>query len=341
MIGIRDLARHLDISIGTVSRALNGKADVNPETRRRVVEAAAKLGYSPNQSGRSLRKGSTGLIGVLIPSDPQQTLIDMVFVAVLDGLRRYLSDHDLDLAIFLYSNEEDPFGAFKRVVERQVVDALVVSQTRTQDQRIDYLITHRIPFAAFGRSQSGRDHAWVDMDFEGSVDQAIERFAKGGHRRIGVVMARRDFNYNRVISDQFRRSIEKNGIDFRPDYVVQLESGEDGGYSGMGRLLALADPPTAVIAADRMLAIGIYKRLAEADVTIGRDLAVIGLNCNAQARFLTPVLSYFESDLTFVGAELGRALLKTLGQNESGSEGDGPVQSLVPAVFIQGQSDRR
>ena len=63
LTGIRDLARHLDISIGTVSRALNDKADVNPETRERVREAAAKLGYSPNQSGRSLRRGAAVLRG--------------------------------------------------------------------------------------------------------------------------------------------------------------------------------------------------------------------------------------------------------------------------------------
>ena len=68
LIGIRDLARHLDISIGTVSRALNDKADVNPLTRQRVREAAAKLGYSPNQSGRSLRRGQTDLVGMIVPT---------------------------------------------------------------------------------------------------------------------------------------------------------------------------------------------------------------------------------------------------------------------------------
>ena len=68
LTGIRDLARHLDISIGTVSRALNDKGDVNPLTRVRVREAAAKLGYSPNQSGRSLRRGRTDLVGVIVPA---------------------------------------------------------------------------------------------------------------------------------------------------------------------------------------------------------------------------------------------------------------------------------
>ena len=101
MTGIRELARHLEISIGTVSRALNDRADVNPLTRERVREAAAKLGYSPNQSGRSLRRGRTDLVGVIIPSGSDSTLINTVFLSVLDGLRRRLSEHRLDLAIFL------------------------------------------------------------------------------------------------------------------------------------------------------------------------------------------------------------------------------------------------
>src|SRR5256885_12376800 len=75
LIGIRALAQHLDISIGTVSRALNGKADVNARTRQRVLEAATALGYSPNQSGRSLRHGKTRLIGVMIPTSHEKTLL--------------------------------------------------------------------------------------------------------------------------------------------------------------------------------------------------------------------------------------------------------------------------
>src|ERR1700758_5312718 len=101
LIGIRDLARHLDISIGTVSRALNDRADVNPSTRQRVREAAARLGYSPNQSGRSLRRGRTDLIAMIVPSGADDTLINTVFLSVLDGVKRRLGENQLDLAIFL------------------------------------------------------------------------------------------------------------------------------------------------------------------------------------------------------------------------------------------------
>src|SRR5579863_4577317 len=155
LVGIRELARHLDISIGTVSRALNDRADVNALTRQRVRDAAAKLGYSPNQSGRSLRRGRTDLVGVIVPTGLDSVVINAVFLSVLDGLRRKLSERRLDLAIFLHEPEEELFGSLRRLTERGLVDGVIIANTQHIDPRIDYLIEEQKPFVAFGRSLSG------------------------------------------------------------------------------------------------------------------------------------------------------------------------------------------
>ena len=91
MKGIRRLADHLDISIGTVSRALNGRPDVNEATRQRVLEAAAQMGYVPNQSGRALRKGTTGVIGFMIETGAKTAADgDTFFLSVFDGVQTVL-----------------------------------------------------------------------------------------------------------------------------------------------------------------------------------------------------------------------------------------------------------
>ena len=179
MIGIRDLARHLDISIGTVSRALNDRADVNPLTRQLVREAAAKLGYSPNQSGRSLRRGRTDLVAMIVPSGSDNTLINTVFLSVLDGLKRELDEHGLDLAIFLESGGEDRLRPLRRVTERGLADALIVADMEGADPRVDYLGKLAKPFVAFGRTRTPARHAWVDPDFEAAVEGA-SRSGTGG-----------------------------------------------------------------------------------------------------------------------------------------------------------------
>jgi DNA-binding LacI/PurR family transcriptional regulator len=340
LIGIRDLARYLDISIGTVSRALNGKADVNRETRQRVMEAAAALGYTPNQSGRSLRKGTTGLVGVIVPSDPDQTLVDSVFAAVLDGLRRFLSTQGLDLAIFLYWEEEDAFTVLRRIAGRRVVDALIISQTQLNDPRIDFLAGRSIPFVAFGRSRLARDHSWVDMDFADAVDRSVERLARLGHRHIAVFVPQGDINYSHVIADQFRVCLIRLGLEGGGSDIYRCGRGEGGGYAAASALLARQDRATAVLTADRKLAIGLYKRLNEAGLLPGRDIAVICLNCDDQAQFLTPVLTSFQSDLAVVGHELGRALWAAIAQAKIGLPPEqGFVHALVPVRFRAGGSD--
>lgn len=113
MKGIHQLAKHLDISIGTVSRALNGRPDVNAETRRRVLEAAEELGYVANQSGRSLRKGSTNVIGLMIESGKDNAdNSDNFFFGVMDGLQTVFARHNLDLVLLPCPADEDPWNIF-------------------------------------------------------------------------------------------------------------------------------------------------------------------------------------------------------------------------------------
>ena len=161
MKGIRHLAEHLNISIGTVSRALNGRPDVNEETRKRVLDAAAKLGYVPNQSGRSLRQGTTSAIGFMIESGAGIAgNSDNFFFGVFDGVQNVFGRHHLDLVVLPCSTDEDPTAYLQRMVTRRIVDALIISATHRKDQRIELLNNARIPFIALGRSGTQGPHPW-------------------------------------------------------------------------------------------------------------------------------------------------------------------------------------
>ena len=338
MIGIRGLAQHLNISIGTVSRALNGKADVSPQTLQRVLKAAAALGYSANQSGRSLRNGTTNLVGVLIPTSRENTLFDLVFAEVLDGMRHELAKHGLDLAVFLYAEEDDPFAHLRRTAERRLADGLIIADTLRTDPRIDYLIDKGIPFAAFGRSRSGGSHRWVDIDFPGAVVQAVDHLARQGHRRIALLLAENERNYLSLIREAYRRALKSHGLAHDSDLVQRRSHGEESGYLGAANLLALAHAPSAFITQNGKVAVGLYRRLSEAGLRPGRDVAVISLLGDAQAQFLSPALTSFRTDLGVVGKRLGQALVAAL--PVGASERHEPlIQALVPMVMNAGESD--
>jgi len=338
LIGIRGLAQHLNISIGTVSRALNGKADVNPVTRQRVLEAAAALGYSANQSGRSLRNGATNLVGVLIPTSRENTLFDLVFAEVLDGMRHELARRGLDLAVFLYAEEDDPFAHLRRTAERRLADGLIIADTLRTDPRIDYLIDKGIPFAAFGRSRSGGPHRWVDIDFPGAVTQAVGHLARQGHRRIALVLAENERNFLNLVREAYRRALKSQGLAHDSDLIQRRSHGEDSGYLGAAKLLALADPPTAILTQNGKVSVGLYRRLDEAGLRPGRDIAVISLLGDAQAQFLSPALTSFHTDLGLVGTRLGQALVAALPATAADPQ-EPLVQALVPMELCPGESD--
>lgn len=339
MKGIRQLAEHLAISIGTVSRALNGKPDVNDETRRRVLAAAEEFGYVANQSGRSLRQGETKVIGLMIEASTEAVEnADNFFLGVTSGLQSVFARHKLDLIMLPCPSDEDPHEYLQRMVARRIVDAMIISETQRIDRRIDLLSRAKIPFVALGRSLSASNSAWIDLDFEGVANRAVERLIARGHRRIAITAPSSEVNLGYIFLDGYRRALERHDIPFDPSLVIRVKSSEQGGYQAANELLLLEERPTAVILIYELMAIGLYRRLMESGVMPGRDLAVIGFRDAPRARFLQPSLSCFRMSLYDLGVELGRMLLANMPAYQDFYPGDGR-NIIWPLELIVGESD--
>ena len=334
MIGIRDLARHLDISIGTVSRALNDRADVNPLTRQRVREAAAKLGYSPNQSGRSLRRGKTDLVAMIVPSGSDNTLINPVFLSVLDGLKGSWRHH-LDLAIFLEGGRQDRLGALRRVTERGLADALIIADTEGVDPRVDYLKRMRRPFVTFGRTQASARHAWVDPDFEGAVEDAVLRLFALGHRRITLSLPDLHTHYLDLVETAFRRAMEARGLPLPTGWNLRRPADERGGLVAADALLATDPRVTAVLVTNAMHAAALYRRLSEAGLRPGRNMSILGLLPEARGQYLIPTLTTYQTNWTEIGRRLGDAAFSEIAKTSAEGNSQDPKASKVQHQRVQ------
>lgn len=339
-MSIRDLARHLDISIGTVSRALNGKADVNEETRERVLEAAKRLGYVPNQSGRSLRQGTTNTIGFMIESTIETADAGgSFFMPVFEGVQSVFRRHHLDLVALLCGMDEEPADYLNRVVSRRFVDGLIISATARNDPRIDFLLERKIPFIALGRSETSGDYPWIDLDFEGVAATAVKRLVGLGHSRIAIGVPSSDLNLGYIFLDGYKRALAENGIAFNPDLVVRAQANEEGGYQIAMTLLEQKHMPTAIILVNENMAIGLYRRCYEAGIHPGRDIAVIGFRESTQSRFLSPTLTCFRISLRDLGIKLAESLLSTMPAFE-GHYPQEKAELIWPMELVPGESDR-
>ncbi|MCT7377117.1 LacI family DNA-binding transcriptional regulator [Chelativorans salis] len=340
MVGIRRLAQHLDISIGTVSRALNGRPDVNAETRRRVLEAALELGYAPNQAGRSLRKGSTGVVGFMMQSGSEITGDgDTFFMSVFDGVQAVFARHNLDLVVLLCSSREDPDAYLRRTVARGFADALIISATRKQDPRIDFLAERHIPFIALGRSQSDVDHPWIDLDFEGLARIGIDRLVAQGHRDIAIAAPADDANLGHIFVETAQNTLATHGLPLPPHRLLRSPPNEAGGYAMAQKIVAMSDRPTAILLVNETTAIGFYRGLHDAGLAPGRDIAIIGFRESPQAKFLSPPLTCFRLDLHALGEALAEALLATMPAYKE-QYPLGTVRRIWPMELVEGLSDR-
>jgi DNA-binding LacI/PurR family transcriptional regulator len=336
--GIRALARHLDISIGTVSKALNNRSDINAETRKRVLEAAAELGYVPNQSGRSLRRGSTQTIGFMIESgNATVTDADNFFMAVFDGAQSVFRRHHLDLIVLPCASDESPVEYLRRMLARGLVDAVIISSTRRDDARVPLLSAAQIPFVALGRSDTVQ-HPWIELDFEGVAQQSVDRLVARGHREIAVALPANDLNLGNLFLAGYRAALQKHGIRYRRGLAMRVLASDEGGYNLGQHLLALTPRPTAVLLSYELPATGLYRRLSESGVMPGRDMAIIGFRDSPLTQHLVPSLTSFTTSLRDLGTALAEMLLSRMPEYAL-SYPDSPMTKVWPLSLIPGDSD--
>ncbi|CAN7383430.1 substrate-binding domain-containing protein [Rhizobium sp. LjRoot254] len=339
MRGIAHLAKVLGISTGTVSRALNGRPDVSPETRSRVLEAARHMGYAPNQAARTLAQGETRSVGFMIDLHQETAASsDYFFMGVFDGVQSVIAPHGLDLLVLPCPSDQDRFAYLERFVTRGVVDAMILAAVQYVDPRIDLLHEAGIPFATLGRSSSSMQHAWIDLDFEGAVETALERLISRGHRRIAVTIPYGEVNFGYVFLAAYKDVMARHGVAFDPELVFVTRRNEAAGYKAMEQMLDLDEPPTAVLLIYEVTAIGIYRKLRDSGLEPGRDIAVVGFRDEPTTRFLMPTLTCFKLSLTELGVAVGRALMAQIPRFQDEFPG-GLVQARHPLMLQAGESD--
>ena len=328
-MGIRRLARELNLSIGTVSRALNDQPDVKAETRARVKQAALKSGYVPNQSGRSLRKGTTGMVAALLPTMGPCQNSDGGMLRLFEGARRALRAHDLDLIILLRGSDEDALTNLRRIVSRRIADALIITRTVPNDARLSYLSDSGVCHVALGRSDGHTGPNWVDFDYEEATRESVRMFVRDGHRRIALAQSGQGLSFERVIAREFRAETERAGLSKESTRVFDPNSGE----TSAEIFAAPATRPTAVLTSHESVAGQLYAGLPALGLKIGTDVAMVSMSPTIDNRSLVPPLSFFDCDLEGAGAALGDRIVALL----AGTATANPP-SLMPMSFVARES---
>ena len=309
-VSLSTIARHLGLSVTTVSRALGGYADVAAATRARVVAEAKRIGYQPNQAARRLRGGRTEAVGVVLPTGPGQ-FDDPFFLPLLATVGPHLQAAGLDLLVATARPGEDELRSYRHLVEGRRVDGILLARTRRQDARIAYLLDRGMPFVAHGRSDVVRPFAHVDVDGERACREATERLIGLGHRRIGLINGPDTYMFSLHRQTGWREGLSDAGL--APGPVARAEPTEENGFRLMAEMMRQPAPPTAVVCATDRLAVGALHAISHAGLRAGRDVSVIGYDNLPMATYTDPPLTTFEQPIERAGARMVAMLLALIG----------------------------
>jgi len=310
-INIVELARRLGLSVSTVSKALNDRADVSEATKQRVRNAAQEFGFSPDPSGRRLRTKTSETIGFVL-SPPQSHFAHPFFLDLLMGIDRGLETTPFQLVIVTARTRDAELESFRRLVERQRVDAVMFGRTRREDVRIEYLRERGVPFVTLGRSETGEPFPFVDIDRTVAGRNGTARFIGLGHRRIGLLSTPGYLMMSHYLQDGYRAALAAAGLAFDPDLLIEVEFGEAGGLAGAQQLLALKDPPTAIMCGHDLIATGAMQAIVETGKRPGADVAIIGCDNHPLGPYLNPPLTTFSAPTFDAGRKMVDLLLASM-----------------------------
>jgi len=316
MSTIRAIAKAARVSIGTVSNFLNDPDLVAADTRERIERVIEDLDYRPRAAARSLRSRATrriGLIPVVSLTDNRGAEPgDNAFLELLSGLNTVAAESGYDILISAAIDADQELEAYKRVVGEGQVDGLVVMGIRSQDERLRFLRAKKFPFVAFGRSDILMPYPYVDVDGASGVAEAIDHLAELGHMRIAYITPPPILMCTRQRWEGFERGMERNGLAIRDQYIVQGDFGEASGAAGAELLLALPEPPTAILTANDVSAFGVMRILHSRELATGRDVSVIGFDDVGIASHWQPALTTIAQPFRRIGFLLMQSLLSVL-----------------------------
>lgn len=332
-ISIKDIASKAGVSTATVSYVLNGTRNVRPETKARVLRAIEELDYKPNDIAKSLKRKRTDTIGVIAEDVTVFNTPD-----IIDGINDYADRYDLHILLTnlrlnkrIGKNFENrdryqkyAQGAVDELLRKQV-DGIVYIGVHPRDLT-GLIHTHGKPIVyTYGYTQNDVS---IQYDDEKAAYEATSYLVRQGHSRIAVISGLMDSIPSRLRLNGFFRAVTEFELPFDPGWIKIGDWETESGYRLTRELLALPNPPTAILVMNDVMAVGTLRAARELGVPVPERLSVIGFDNREFSDYLTPRLTTMDLPLHAMGYASMEALARII-RGEPAADVAMPVCRLV------------
>lgn len=308
-ITIKDIARELNISTSTVSRALTDRWDVNPETRRAVLELAEKLNYRPNPISLNLKQKQSMTIAVVVPE-----FITSFFSEVLTGIQSVMEEQDYNILISQSHESAETELRNLQMMESKMVDGFIVSASHGQSNKAFYnrLIDKNIPLVFVNRVCQGVPAPKVIIDDYKWSYKAVGHLIENGYRRIMHLTGPDEIILSRDRRRGYENALRDHGIPVDPELIIHGGLVMERGVITAHRILEMDNRPDAIFAFHDPLAIGVMKTLQKNGVRIPQDIAIVGFSDSQNSLIIEPNLTSVEQPTYEMGRAAAELLLEQI-----------------------------
>lgn len=330
---IKDIARRLNISISTVSRALRNASDVNAETKKAVLALVEEINYQPNKLALSLRQQQTHTIGVIVPN------LDYVLATMVRGLDEVALEAGYTVMV-CQSNES--FGReivnTRRLLE-SLVDGFIISvssETKIYDH-FRKIQEKEIPMVMFDRLIPNLTAPGVRLDNEDGGFQATEHLIQQGYKRIAILAGPQNLGISNARLDGYLAALDKYNIKRDNDLIIHCDFNQDYAFFATEELLAMKKRPDAIFTISDRMAIGAMLSIKKRGLSMPEDIGLVGFNNEPVVSLVTPAISSVEQPSFELGKAAGKLFIETMHHADSMR---GVEQVLKPKLFIRESSMR-
>jgi len=298
-VTIQDVAKKAKVSVSTVSRVLNGKADVASETQDRILSVIENLGYTTNLAARSMRSRKKNLVGLIMPDIAYPFAIE-----VMKGVNRAIAESEFDLLVYTTGDVRKSGRAsheqkYVSLLTNSISDGVIIVAPVANEISIDAPIVSIDPLAS--NPNYPAVHA---TNYQGAME-AMEYLLGLGHQRIGFISGRAELESSNRRLMGYRDALEKGGMSIDEELIAAGDYTTDTGVSCTRKLLALENPPTAIFASNDQMAIGVFQVAEELGIRIPDGLSVIGFDNITESKYMgLTTVDQFISEMGYVATQM-------------------------------------
>ena len=332
-VTIKDIAKELNISVSTVSRALRDTYDVSNSTRSKVLDAAAQLRYKPNYNAIGLAKGSTHNIGVILPC-----ITNYYFSTVITGIQEVAYARGFNIVFFVTNDSPEREISIVKNLTLSSFDGLLVSISSNSDgcQHFQDIINEGVPVIFFDRVASGINTSKVMQDDYNGAFEAVEHLIENGYTKIAHIAGPKGLTFTQKRLNGYLAALEKHHIPIREEWIVYSGFSQQCGEEDTCQLLGCEEVPDAIFAVNDRKAIGAMVALKTNNIIIGKQMGVVGFTNDPVSTIISPTLTTIAEPAFEIGEKSCELLLKHIAKKKFR-----PEEIELPGRLIVRQSSVR